>query len=195
MGHSETSHNHIETDLAKYEKFKWMLTAEGAPLIINKILGISNDEHTHIPNFEEFHDNTLSSTDKLNFVLLALEKMHHVHPSAIDPRDSKYLHPTRTGILLKSYYVGLYLPFVYGASKVIVSRSFSAKNVYALVAYTAAWKLFLEPAPFVAKEWIRRVRNRKVALKYFERQKGKLDVFRKILDPRTDHHYLHHLEL
>lgn len=194
MGHGENSHSHLESDLAKYEKFKWMLTAEGAPLIISQILGTPK-EHTHIPTFEDFHDNTLSSTEKLNFVLLALEKMHHIHPSAIDPRDSKYLHPTRTGILLKCYYVGLYFPALYGATKMVVSRNFSARNIYALTAYTIAWKLFLEPAPLAAKEWIRRVRNRKVALKYFERQKGKLDIFKKILDPRTDHHYLHHLEL
>lgn len=195
MGHSNHSNDaHLKENLAKYEKFKWMLTKQDPQGLVQKLFKI-DEYHNEEPNFTEFHENSLTNKEKLNFVLLALEKVHHMNPSAISLEDSKYLHPAKTGLLLKTYFVSLYIPVLYGGFKIVQSRNFSFKAIGLFFGYLAATQTILIPAPIRYKEWLRRIRARPIALKYFEKQKGRLDLFKKILDPRTDHHELHHLKL
>lgn len=194
MGHHDTHQLDVKEYIAKYEKFKWMLTLKDTPGLLGNLLQVE-EKPTEIPEFKDFYDNTLSNVEKLHFVLLALEKLHHVHPAAIPREDSKYLHTAKIGVLYSIYYYSLWIPLIFMNTKMILSRKFNAKFIGGLFSYMVVMDRILMPCPLYYKEWVRRMRARPIAMKYFEKENGKLDLFKKILDPRTHPHELHHMKL
>lgn len=189
MGHGEEKYTDT---LAKYDKFKWMLESDKHGHGDNHD---HSDEHDHPVDFSDFHDNILSQTDKLNFVLLALEKIQHANPAAMTHEDARYLHPSRNGILFQGYILGLKIPSIYMAMKIVLTRNYRILPLGLFFGYTYVALPYLNKVPFFFKENVRMMRGRATARKYLEKQNGELDLFKKILDPRTSHHALHNIKL
>ena len=185
---------HYVEGLEKYKEFSWIIERQKPKSILKTLTSKLLPSFASNPSFIDVKDENISKSTRRKIVLLALEKLNTVNPHAFPHSEQIYLNPTRVGVLAKTYYLFSMAPFVFGMAWMIAGKRYSGKNlaIFGLGYYTTFQ--ILPHIPMTLKERTRMYRARNLADKYYHKHGG-LDLFKKIVDPRTDIHELSHLKL
>ena len=147
--------------------------------------------HPDKPNFDY---NELTKYEKKQRVLLALEKLNSANHHLFPENEKRILTTTRVGIPQKVYFFTVNGINTSWLLWTLSSKTFCKRNVLMLSLFTFSNVLFLQSFPLRFKEGFRRIRGRRLAAKYLEKEKYKMDKFVKILNPFVNHHYLEHFK-